>query len=94
MQSRGLFGPRDIHKKVWELPIPEFNPSNEDHKTLAVLGEECTKKVSNLLSKGTAAKTSAELISASIGNLRKLMKAELKEEIREIDGIVKRLLPA
>lgn len=92
MQSRGLFGPRDIHKKVLELPIPEFNPLNEDHKTLATLGEDCTKKVSNLLSKGTATKTSAELGSASIGNLRKMIKAELADEIKEIDGIVKGIL--
>jgi hypothetical protein len=84
MQSRGLFGPRDIHKKVWELPIPEFNPSNEDHIKLATLGEECTKKVSKLLSKGIPQK--------SIGNLRKMIKGELKEEIEEIDGIVKRIL--
>jgi hypothetical protein len=92
MQARGLFGPRHIHKKVWELPIPEFEPSNEDHIKLASLGEECTKKVSKLLSKGTATKTSTELISASIGNLRKMIKAELEEEIKEIDGIVRRVL--
>jgi len=92
MQSRGLFGPRDIHKKVWELPIPEFDPSNENHKELARLGEECVRKVSNLLSKGTSSKTCAELVSASIGNLRKMIKIELKEEIEEIDGIVKRIL--
>jgi hypothetical protein len=65
---------------------------NEDHKALAALGEECTKKVSNLLSKETAAKTSAELVSASIGNLRKMIKAELAVEIKEIYGIVKRIL--
>lgn len=92
MQARGLFGPRHIHKKVWELPIPEFNPSNEDHKALARLGEECTKKVSKFLSQGLPPKTCAELISASIGNLRKMIKAELAEEIKEIDGIVKRIL--
>ncbi len=92
MQARGLFGPRHIHKKVWELSIPEFNPSNEDHLKLASLGEECTKKVSKLLSKGTATKTSTELVSASIGNLRKMIKTELAEEIREIDGIVKGIL--
>ncbi|MBI5182389.1 MAG: hypothetical protein HZA06_05720 [Nitrospirae bacterium] len=68
--------------------------SNDDHKTLAALGEECTKKVSNLLSKGTAAKTSAELVSASIGNLRKMIKAELADEIMEIDGIVRGILKA
>ncbi|MEW6409065.1 MAG: N-6 DNA methylase [Nitrospirota bacterium] len=94
LQSRGLFGPRDIHKKVWELPIPEFYPSNKDHMELARFGEECTKKVSKLLSKGTSSKTCAELVSASIGNLRKMIKAELQEEIKEIDGIVRKILKA
>lgn len=47
------------------------------------------KKVSKLLSKGTTTKTCAELVTASIGNLRKLIKAELAEEIKEIDGIVR-----
>jgi len=55
-------------------------------------GEECTKKVSKLLSKGTPQKTSAELVSAFIGNLRKLIKAELAEEIKEIDGFVRGML--
>lgn len=84
MQSRGLFGPRDIHKKVWELPIPEFDPSNENHKALARLGEDCTKKVSEFLLQGIPKK--------SIGNLRKLIKAELADEIKEIDSITKRIL--
>lgn len=94
MQARGLFGPRHIHKKVWELPIPEFDPANEAHIELALLGEKCTKKVSKLLSEGTATKTSTELVSASIGNLRKMVKAELAEEIKEIDGIVRGILKA
>jgi hypothetical protein len=89
MQAKGLFGPRHIHKKVWELPIPQFDPSNENHVALAQLGEKCTEKVSELISKGIPAKTSAELVSASIGSLRKIIKSELAEEIREIDRIVK-----
>lgn len=44
--------------------------------------------------KGTSSKTPAELVSASIGNLRKLIKAELADEINEIDGIVKGILKA
>jgi len=83
MQSRGLFGPRDIHKKVWELPIPKFDPSNQSHIALSEFGEECTKKVSKLLSKGIPQK--------SIGNLRKIIKTEFEKEIKEIDEIVKKL---
>jgi type I restriction-modification system DNA methylase subunit len=84
MQSRGLFGPRDIHKKVWELPIPQFKESNKDHIKLSELGEESTKKVSKFLSKAIPQK--------SIGNLRKVVKTELEDKIKEIDGIVKRIL--
>jgi len=86
MQARGLFGPRHIVKKVWELPIPEFNPTNENHISLAMLGEECTKKVSKLLSKGMPQK--------SIGNLRRTIRSELKDEIKQIDWIVKGILKA
>jgi hypothetical protein len=84
MQSRGLFGPRDIHKKVWELPIPKFDSTNEDHRALAKLGEECTKKVSKMLSKGVRSK--------SIGHIRKLIKEELREELIKIDKIIKIVL--
>ncbi len=84
MQARGSFGPRHIHKKVWELPIPKFDSSNEKHIALVRLGEDCTKKVSRFLFKGIPQK--------SIGNLRKMIKAELAEEIKEIDGIVKGIL--
>jgi len=41
-------------------------------------------KVSKLLSKGVSTK--------SIGNLRKMIKAELVEEIKEIDVIVRKIL--
>jgi len=57
-----------------------------------IVNDECTKKVSKLLSKGTSSKTPAELVSASIGNLRKMIRVELAEEIKEIDGIVRRTL--
>jgi hypothetical protein len=80
MQARGLFGPRHIVKKVWELPIPEFNSSNKDHIKLAMIGEKCTKKLSKCIPK------------KSIGNLRKMIKEEPIEEIKEIDGILRKIL--
>lgn len=35
LQSRGLFGPRDFDKYVFQLPIPLFDPSQESHRLLA-----------------------------------------------------------
>jgi len=34
-QAKGLWGPRHIHKKVLDLPIPQFDPSKPDHRRLA-----------------------------------------------------------
>jgi hypothetical protein len=84
MQSRGLWGPRHIHKKVLEIPIPQYNSSDENHETLSQLGEQCTQKVEQLLPQ--LAK------SRSIGHTRRLIRAELKEELEQIDALVKQIL--
>jgi len=86
MQSRGLWGPRHIHKKVLELPIPEFDPSNAVHQRLAELGEDCTAKVEKWLATGGPGQIK------SIGRLRAMVRNMLEEELREIDGLVKDIL--
>ncbi|MGH7642000.1 MAG: N-6 DNA methylase, partial [Candidatus Dormibacteria bacterium] len=35
LQSRGLFGPRDVDKYVFQLPVPLYDPSQELHRRLA-----------------------------------------------------------
>jgi len=84
MQSRGLWGPRDIHKKVLEIAIPQYNPSDDNHQALSKLGEECAQKVEQLPPQHAK--------SRSIGHTRRLIKAGLKEELTQIDEIVKRIL--
>ena len=49
MQSRGLWGPRDICKKVLELPIPEFSAKNPKHMKLAEMAEACAEKVKEMV---------------------------------------------
>lgn len=84
MQSRGQWGPRDIHNKVWELPIPRYDPSDAAHEELAWLGQQCTKKVAPLTAQGFKLK--------SIGHIRKTIKNALKDELARIDVIVARFL--
>jgi len=86
MQSRGLWGPRDIHKKVLELPIPQFDEKNKGHQRLAELGEECSAKVEKWLASGGAGKIQ------SIGRLRSIVRQMLNEELAEIDELVKKIL--
>jgi hypothetical protein len=86
MQSRGLWGPRDICKKVLELPIPKFDAANPAHRRLAELGKECSVKVEQWLTSGGARKIT------SIGKLRGMVREMLNDELREIDELVKGIL--
>ena len=38
LMSKGQFGARDLQKQLWKLPIPEFEPSQELHATIAEAG--------------------------------------------------------
>ncbi len=86
MQSRGLWGPRDIHKKPLELPIPQFDSDNRIHLRLAELGERCSEKVERWLTGGGVGSVK------SIGRLRGMVRQMLKGELEEIDGLVKEIL--
>ena len=39
LMSKGQFGARNLHKHLWKLAIPEFDPTDELHATLAKAGE-------------------------------------------------------
>lgn len=80
-QARGLFGPRHIHKKPFEITIPKFDPNNPVHRRLSEIGKECTKKLKQLLPSLTKK-------YKSIGYMRKTIKEELSEKIDDINGLV------
>ena len=85
-QARGQWGPRDICKKVLELPIPQFNPKNVVHQRLAELGKRCSKKVADWLEGGGAGQI------RSIGKLRSRAREILSEELEKIDELVRQIL--
>ena len=86
MQARGQWGPRHIHKKVLELPIPQFDSSREEHLKLAELGKACTQKVADWLEAGGPGKI------RSIGKLRSMVREMLAGELEEIDELVRGML--
>lgn len=83
-QSRGLLGERDIHKKILELPIPQFDKGDKHHQRLAGIGKESADKVESFATSGGLAGTLAK----RRGVIREL----LSKELGEIDDIVQRIL--
>ncbi len=83
-QSMGLMGERDIEKKLVDLPIPRFKPEDSRHVALVHLGRQAREKAGKLL------KLSA--LTTSLARRRGWMRDQLRNELAEIDRIVKKLL--
>ena len=81
LQPRGLFGERDIHRRPFMLPIPEFNRNDQTHIKLAELSKRCHAKVASL-----------RFTKKSTAGMRKEAREAVKKEIAEIDKLVSQLL--
>ncbi|MEM1718784.1 MAG: N-6 DNA methylase [Thermosphaera sp.] len=81
LQTRGLFGERDIGRRPFMFPIKAFDKNNSSHIRLAELSKKCHVKVSSI-----------KFTKKSTSGLRKEARNAVKEEIAEIDEIVSRLL--
>jgi len=88
LQARGLWGPRHIQKKVFELPIPKFDEKNKSHIKLAELGISCSNKINKWL------KSIDQKDNINIGSLRGKAREIIKEELEIIDDIVEKILKA
>jgi hypothetical protein len=83
-QSRGLFGPRDVHKKILELPWPEFDGNRFSHRQLIALGRAAAQAVQGIL----GSSQDLELDPRTLGRLRASIRRELKPLMDQIDTLV------
>lgn len=97
VQSRGQFGPRDIHKKPLEFPIPKYDHNNI-HRRLSELGRKTSQRVYEILPdilrrSGYDAKLKQRgfLMPQEIGRVRSAIREALSEVIDEIDSLVIKL---
>ena len=88
-QSRGLFGARDVHKKILDVYFPTYDEKNKIHKQLAVLGKEAHEKTKIYLTENPPPQ---DLSAMHLGRLRLAIKKHLAEEMREIDHLVEKII--
>jgi SAM-dependent methyltransferase len=82
-QAMGLMGERHVEKKLMDLPIPRFKPVDSQHQALVHLGREAREKARRFLK--------AAGLPTSLARQRGWMRDQLKNELAEIDRIVKKL---
>ncbi len=87
-QTRGLFGARDVHKKILDIPFPKFDKDNPDHLQLAKLSQKCHKNAQDYLKDNQI----GEVSGMQLGKLRLNIKAYLEKEMQQIDELVKDLI--
>ncbi|RJP68323.1 MAG: SAM-dependent DNA methyltransferase [Ignavibacteriales bacterium] len=88
-QSKGLFGARDVHKKILDIYFPKFDENNAEHIKLAELSKLAHEKAEQYLKDNPPRQ---ELSAIHLGRLRVEIKKHLKEEMKEIDKIVKKII--
>jgi len=88
-QSRGLWGARDVHKKILDVYFPKFDENNERHLKLAELSKGAHQKA-KIYIESNPPKDS--LTANRLGRLRVEIKKHLAKEMKEIDKIVKKLI--
>jgi hypothetical protein len=88
-QTRGLFGPRDVHKKILDVYFPKFNEKNHLYQQLSELSEKSHIKTSLFLKENPPKNV---LSALHLGRLRTEIKKNLKPELDEIDEIVEKII--
>ncbi len=80
-QPRGKYGKRDIGRRVFQLPIPEFDKSNSDHTRLARLSKQCHQTIKKHV-----------FAKKGFRGMRREAAQSLQNEMKEIDSIVQSML--
>lgn len=86
-QSRGLFGPRDIHKTIVKVPFPRFTAGDTDHVQLAKLARRCAASASRAVSE----EKDLDLTPRILGRLRSKIRQLIDGDMQLIDEIVEKL---
>ena len=47
--TRGEFGARDLHKHLWKLPIPAYDPNEQTHADLSSLGKRAATEAEKII---------------------------------------------
>jgi len=85
-QSRGLFGARDVSKKILDIYYPKFDGNDPVHVKLAELSKSAHEKASGFIKDNPPKQ---ELSAIHLGRMRTSLKKHLVKELGEIDKIVK-----
>ena len=91
LMNKGQFGARDLHKHLWRLPIPQFNPNEPLHAEIAKYGAQAAAGAAEQLAELRAERGDDLSVTIVRRELRRWLRQS--REGREVERVVMRLLP-
>ena len=88
--TKGLFGPRDLHKHLWKLPIPEFDANEGLHAAIAGAGAAAAAAAQERLDEIRERMGDKLTVREARSSLRAWLRAS--DEGRAVESAVSRLL--
>jgi hypothetical protein len=88
-QSKGLFGARDVHKKILDVYFPKYDTASKMHNHLTALSKACHSKAAQYIKDNPPQQA---LSAIHLGRLRVVIKKHLAKEMQEIDELVKKII--
>ena len=90
LMTKGQFGARDLHKQLWKLPIPEFDPALELHGAIAEAGAAAAEGARERLAELREERGEQVSVTIARRELRQWLRAS--PEGRAVETAVARLL--
>ena len=90
LMSKGQFGARDLHKHLWKLSIPEFDPAQELHAAIAEAGATAAAAAGNRMDELRGQRGDKLTVTVARRELRKWLRASA--EGQAVEAAVGRLL--
>jgi len=83
-QTKGLFGPRDIHKKILDVPLAKYNTTNPKHKEIVQISMNNEKIVKKYI-----IDNELNLKDYNVGIERSKIRKLLSSELIKLDKLIK-----
>ena len=83
---------RHLHKHLWKLPIPRYDPSNETHAKISRLGRAAAKSATGRISALKGQNEASELIGSKVRSELRRKWQKQDPACRAIEKAVEELL--
>ncbi|MDN3588068.1 N-6 DNA methylase [Pedobacter aquatilis] len=88
-QTKGLFGARDVHKRILDIYYPVFDENDAKHSRISELSKLAHEIVSTFLEGIDKTK---KVEGLQLGRIRLDIKEHLSQEMKEIDKLVRQII--